>query len=261
MDEQVVSIAQDLGDAVDFDVLRDGMWVGIFRRSNGLFVVSSYGFEFALDPAVRFPLVRFVDRDRVVVVSTRSRRDGSPSCISSLDGTTRVPLAVGDGIEDAIVLSDLIAVTYFDEGVFSGIPPSEQGIAFFDFEGHLCAGYRSLFGADAVDLADGYAACRVDHHTIGFSAYDGFDLVCANPRARTHRARALPRSLHGASALTIKRDTAFFFSPYNSKGVLLELSAGGVVREIGRHPGPLRGLECGRFLSIGEHGFTVITCG
>lgn len=137
----------------------------------------------------------------------------------------------------------------------------EQGIAFFDFEGRLYAGYRSLFGADAVDIVDCYAACRVDHHTIGFSAYLGFDLVCANPRARTHRARALPRSLHGASALTMKRDTAFFFSPYDSKGVLLELSASGVVREIGRHPGPLRGLEYGRFLSIGAHGFTVITCG
>jgi hypothetical protein len=150
---------------------------------------------------------------------------------------------------------------YFDEGVFSGIPPSEQGIAFFDFEGHLYAGYRSLFGADAIDIVDCYAACRVDHRTICFSAYLGFDLICANPRARIHRARALPRSLHGASALTMKRDTAFFFSPYDSERVLLELSASGVVREIGRHPGPLRGLEYGRFLSIGEHGFTVITCG
>jgi hypothetical protein len=261
MDEQVVSIGQDLGDASDFDVLRDGTWVGIFRRSNRPFVVSSCGAEFALDPAVRFPIVRFVERDRAVIVSSRSLRNASPSFISSLDGTMQVSLVAGDGIEDVIVLSDLIAVTYFDEGVVSGIPPPEQGIAFFDFEGHLYGGYRSLFASDAVDIVDCYAACRVDHHTIGFSAYQGFDLVCANPRARTHRARALPRSVHGASALTIKRDTVFFFNPYDSKGMLLELSASGVVREIGRHSGPLRGLEYGRFLSIDAHGFTVITCG
>ena len=170
MDEQVVAIGQDLGDAVDFDVLRDGTWVGIFRRANGLFVVSSGGAEFAVDPAVRLPIVRFVDRDRVVVVSAQSRRNAAPSFISSLDGTTQASPAVGDGIEDVIVLSDLIAVTYFDEGVFSGISPSEQGIAFFDFEGRLYAGYRSLFGSDAVDIADCYAACKVDPHTIGFSA-------------------------------------------------------------------------------------------
>jgi hypothetical protein len=195
-----------------------------------------------------------------VVVSQRAVRDAGQSFIARLDGSGRVPLAAGDGIADVIVLGDLIAVTYFDEGVFSGLAPSEQGIAFFDFGGGLFAGYRSLFGSDAVDIVDCYAACRVDHHTLGFSAYLGFDLAWANPRDRHHRTRPLMKDLHGAAAVTFQRDRVFLFSPYSSKDSVLEYRDG-VAHEIGRHVGPLRGLEYGRFLSIGEHGFATLTCG
>jgi len=259
MDEHVVSVERGLGLAVDFDVLRDGTWVGLFQRPEGIFVVSSQGTEFAVRTSVSFPIVRFVDGEHVVVVSQRAVPAAGQSFIARLDGSSQVSLSAGDGIADVVVLRDLIAVTYFDEGVFSGIPPSEQGIAFFDFQGQLFAGYRSLFGSDAVDIVDCYAACRVDHHTIGFSAYLGFDLAWASPRDRRHRAEPLPKTLHGAAAVTFQRDRAYLFSPYASKGSLIEHTAD-ATREIGRHPGPLRGLEHGRFLSAGEHGFTVITC-
>ena len=69
MDEQVVSVERDLGTAIDFDVLRDGSWVGLFQRPNGIFVVSSEGTEFPIGATVSFPLVRFVDGGHVVVVS------------------------------------------------------------------------------------------------------------------------------------------------------------------------------------------------
>jgi hypothetical protein len=258
MEEQVVTVERDLGVAVDFDVGRDGAWVGVFQRNTGLFVASSHGTDFALGPAVRFPAVRFVGANRLIVVSQRSSKDPGESFIAELDGTQRAPIAAGDGIEDIVVLRDLIAVTYFDEGVFSGVPPSEQGIAFFDCEGRLFGGYRSIFGSDAVDIVDCYAACRVDDHTIGFSAYLGFDLVLANPRARIHQAQRLPRALHGSSAISLKRETALLFSPYDGKGAILEY-AGGAYREIDRRSGPLRGLEYGRFLSNGEHGFTILS--
>jgi hypothetical protein len=259
MDERVVSVEQDFGTALDFDVLGDGTWVGLFQRSEGIFVLSSQGTEFAVRASVSFPIVRFVDSEHVVVVSQRAVRDAGQSFIARLDGTSQVSLSAGDGVADVVVLRDLIAVTYFDEGVFSGIAPSEQGIAFFDFQGQLFAGYRSLFGSDAVDIVDCYAACRVDHHTIGFSAYLGFDLAWAAPRDLKHRAEPLPETLHGAAAVTFQRDRVYLFSPYVAKGSLVECTPGGA-REIGRHPGPLRGLEYGRFLSNGEHGFTVITC-
>jgi len=260
MDERIVSVERELGAAMDFDVLRDGTWVGLFQRPNGIFVVSSQGSEFAVGASVSFPLVRFIDSGHIVVVSQRALRDAGRSFIARVDGAGQIPLAAGDGIQDVIVLGDLIAVTYFDEGVFSGIAPSEQGIAFFDFHGQLFAGYRSLFGSDAVDIVDCYAACRVDHHTVGFSAYLGFDLAWASPRGRKHGVQPLPTDLHGAAAITFQRDRVYLFSPYNSKGKVLEYNDG-AMREIGRHSGPLRGLEHGRFLANGEHGFTLMTCG
>jgi hypothetical protein len=68
------------------------------------------------------------------------------------------------------------------------------------------------------------------------------------------------KDLHGAAAVTFQRDRVFLFSPYSSEDSVLEYRDG-VAHEIGRHVGPLRGLEYGRFLSIGEHGFATLTCG
>jgi hypothetical protein len=166
----------------------------------------------------------------------------------------------GLGVEDVVVLNELIAITYFDQGVQSGVPPSEQGVAFFDRDGQYYGGYRSLYGSTAANIVDCYAACRVDHHTIAFTSYSGFPLVLASPMSREHVSRELPSELHGASALSLRNETAIFFAPYQKKGALLAWQEGYQPREVGRHPGPLRGLEFGRFLSTGRHGFTVLTC-
>ena len=109
-----------------------------------------------------------------------------------------------------------------------------------------------------MDVADCYAACRVDDHTLAFSPYTGFPLVRANARKRLHEAVALPRRLHGSSALSVRGDATYLFGPYEDKRTLFAFRRGQPPRELGRHSGPLRGLEFGRFLSIGQHGFTVL---
>jgi hypothetical protein len=259
MQEDFVSTDRALGIALDFDVLQDGTWVGIFQRSHGLFVASSDGSNFCVGEALPSPRVRFVDRHRVVVVSGNASR----SFISSLDGSQCLLFDSGHGFADVVVLGDLIAITYFDEGVFSGDPASAQGIAFFDFEGHLFAGYQSLFGSDAVFIDGCHAACRVDHDTIAFCTLPHFALLCANPRARLHSAYPLPGELDGASAISLRGDTAFVYDPYDHKQRIFEwcVNTDRVAGDVGRHSGRLRGLEYGRFLSVGDHGFTVISCG
>lgn len=260
MQEEITAVDELLGTALDFDVARNGAWVGVFQRGSALQVASSEGAQFALPRAVRLPVVRYMDSDRLVVIDARAPAGAYSGYVVSSTGVVLHPFHAGQGVEDVIVLHDVIAVTYFDQGIASGVPPSDQGIAFFDREGRFFGGYRSLFGSDAAEIVDCYAACRVDHHSLAFSSYAGFPLVRANPRSREHTAVELPRELHGAAAISVQHDTAFLFAPYDRKGALIGWRPGHPPREIGRHPGPLRGLESGRFLSAGRHGFTVLSC-
>ena len=49
-----------------------------------------------------------------------------------------------------------------------------------------------------------------------------------------------------------------FFDPYDEKHAILEWSPRGEPGVIGSHPGPLRGLRGGRFLTHGTSGFTIV---
>lgn len=258
MIEEITEVDRSLGVARDFDVLCDGSWVGVFQREDGVYIAHSDGREFRLKQSVRYPVVRALNRDRVIVLDARKRSNTPGAFLFSADGKLDHAFSAGDGIQDVVVLGDLIAVTYFDEGVFGDFPPSEQGIAFFDFQGQLFAGYQALFGSRAVRIVDCYSACRVDPQTLAFSAYTGFPLVRVHPRTSTQEVVELPRRLHGASALCVRGDLTFFFSPYDRIGVILSWQPGAKPKEVARHPGHLRGLEDGRFLAVGEHGFTVL---
>jgi hypothetical protein len=258
MHQDVTELDLSLGKALDFDVGRDGSWVGIFQRGERLCVQLGDEREFFASSHLRYPRARFIGRENVLVVDTRYR--GAPNAwIYDLNGDLIKAFPCGDGVADVVVLDDTIAVTYFDEGVFSNVPPSHEGIAFFDHQGRLIAGYQSMFTSEAVVIYDCYCACRVDDHTMAFSPYDAFPLVTLNPRAQRQIVRNLPRALQGAGAISIRDETVFLFSPRESKGVLFAWELDGTVRQLGECVGHLRGLEWGRFLSVGERGFTVLS--
>jgi hypothetical protein len=257
MVEEVTEVDRQLGRARDFDVRPDGSWVGVFERPDGLHLVDSSGGETRLAQQLRFPLARAIGWDRVAVVDSRPLPNISGGVLLSLDGKLVRTFSTGDGVQDVVVLDDLVAVTYFDEGVFSGIPPGDQGIAFFNLDGEFFAGYQTLYGAEAVDVADCYAACRAGRHTLAFSPYAGFPLVRVNPRAHTQEVLGLPKNLQGASALSVLGDAVYFFV----KQKLFAWRAGERPSEAGRYDGTLRGLENGRFLASGEHGFTILNVG
>ena len=139
MQENVTSVERSLGIARDFDVRPDGSWVAVFERAGKLYVDTSYSGGFPLPDPVRFPILRAMGYDRVLVVDSRPMRGAAGGLVLSMDGELQTTVAVGDGVMDVVILDDLIGVTYFDEGVFSGVRPSEQGIAFFEFSGKLLA--------------------------------------------------------------------------------------------------------------------------
>ena len=258
--EDATTVDRSLGSARDFDVREDDSWVGLFERSDGLYVADSHGHSFPLGQRVRYPILRAVGFDRVVVADARPVPTTPGGLVISLSGQTLCSFSVGDGIQDLLVLDDAIVVTYFDEGVFGGTAPSEQGLAFFDLQGTLLGGYQSVFGAEAVDVADCYAACVLGRNRVAFSAYTGFELVLLNPRARVQDVHPLPKELHGASALSMRGEDAYLYGPYGHKRGVFCWRSGSAPRFLGEHSGPLRGLRAGRFLLKGEHGFTVLDC-
>lgn len=258
--ESVTSVAKVLGSAQDIDLRPDGSWIGLFRRPDGLHVSDSNGRSFTVHQPVSAPILRALGLDRVVLVDSRPLPTGPGGFIISLQGQLLHTFSVGDGIQDVIVLDDTIVVTYFDEGIFSGVRPADEGIAFFDLDGVLFGGYQSVFGAKAVDIADCYAACPVGRNQIAFTAYTGFELVFLNPRACMQEVQELPKELHGASGLSICGEEAYLYGPSAQKRALLSWRQGKTAQCIGEHAGPLRGLPNGRFLARSEHGFTVMDC-
>lgn len=259
MEQTVIEIERAVGVGRDYDVRPDDSWVGVFERAGALEVCDSYGARFQLPHPVRFPIVRAVGFDRVVVVDSRPSAGDPGGRVYSMAGEPMATLHVGDGVQDVVVLDDLITVTYFDEGVFSGMPPSEQGVAFFHLDGEPYGGYQTMFGAEAVDIADCYAACRVNAQVLAFVPYTGFELVRLNPRTHQQDVIDVPEKLHGASAISVMGDRVCLFGPYSQKQSLFVWTPGKAPQKIGTHSGTLRGIGPHRFISNGEHGYTVVS--
>src|SRR6185436_5429695 len=172
-----------MGTARDFDVGLDGSWVGLFWHADGsCYIHTSQSAAFPVATPLRHPKIRRVGIERIIVVDSRTDGASPNGYVFSTAGKVLAAFNAGDGIQDVVVLADLFAVTYFDEGVFSGRSPSDEGIAFFDFSGKFSWGYQSTLGGDGVDVADCYCACRTTDGNLVFSPYTDFPLIELNPR-------------------------------------------------------------------------------
>lgn len=245
------------GELVDVDVLESGEWTGLFRSGEGLFVRTARTCVPA-PSGIRFPLIRSVDPDRCVVVDTRTQKGRANGWVLSLQQEDVRTFFAGDGIQDVLASAHAIVVTYFDEGVFSSITPSQEGVAIFTNAGQMRAGYQPLFGAEAVDIAECYAACWENDSRMAFVPYTGFPLVRLDVKSLEQHVQPTPRALHGASAISTFRGAVLFYGPYDEKNSILSWTPTNRPFAMGSHPGPLRGLRGGRFLTHGTSGFTII---
>ncbi len=255
--ETVTNLDPGWGELLDVDVLPSRFWAGVFRADSQMFVRTADDCM-PLAASVRFPLIRCLAPGRVVVVDGRTQKGRMNGWVLSLAVRTSWEFFAGDGIRDVLASQDTIVVTYFDEGVFSGIPPGHEGVAIFTTSGELRAGYQSALASNAVDIADCYAACWAGDSRIAFFPYAGFQLVRLDVQTLEQDVQPTPRILHGSSAIAACDEQLLFFGPYEQKNTLLAWAPGNKPSLVGRHPGPLRGLEAGRFLAHGTSGFTIV---
>lgn len=244
------------GPAADLDVRRREEWVAVCRTSSQL-LVCSVASQFAVSPEIQFPLVRWFG-ENIVVVDTRTRKDRDNGFIFSPSGELKASFRAGDGIADVVAVGDSLVVTYFDEGVFSGVPPSKEGLCVFSSEGHLEFGYGSGI-RDPVDIVDCYCACAAGRHEVCFLSYTGFPLVRLNLSKKTQQIYETPHALAGAHGISTDGVDFLFHGPYMAKQSLLRWRPGTDPVEIGSHSARLRGLERGAFLSTGTSGYTIVT--
>ena len=245
------------GPAVDVDVDSFRGWVAICKLASGLVVATQAG-AFAAPQGLNFPLVRWTGSGDVVVVDPRTRRGRANAFVFTPDGDEKACFCVGDGVADVVSVSDRIVVTYFDEGVFGNVPPSEEGLCVFTADGQLEFGYQTGV-RNPVHIDDCYCICRSGRHEVCFVPYTGFPIVRLNLETRLQSVHELPEHLAGASAVAIRGDSFLLWAPYSARRSIFFWRPRSESGEVGTHSGPLRGHSFGSFLSPGANGYTIVT--
>jgi hypothetical protein len=203
----------------------------------------------------RFPLIRALDAEHVVLVDTRCGPRERNAFIARRDGTTVHEFRVGDAVADVIVAGDHIVATYFDEAF--GASDGLAGVVVFDRAGRAQLRDRDPYGGSVVDC---YCACDAGRGRVFFLAYPEFLGVLLDVRAGTRSAWATPRPVHGASAVTVAGNTAFFFGSYDDRDAVTRWRFGSSDAErLGSGTGPLRGLRSGRMLAVRASGYSVLS--
>jgi len=244
-----------------FDIDENKNWLAVIKKeisdqeNSDQLLLAYKNLNIKLPVSWKFPIARFLN-DTAIIVNSRIQKERELNAIIiRLDnGNIIQKFTVGDGVNDIAVLQDYIAVSYFDEGVFSNTALSSQGLAFFNFKGEYQYGYRENVPGH-VDIADCYAICKVEENKLAFCAYTDFEFIQLNVSSKSQEIYKTPKQLHGAHAITLKQNTAFFKGPYQDKeanqqtlfAYNLETKS---IKAIGIIPGQYaRGLPQGKFLS------------
>jgi hypothetical protein len=244
---------------IDADVGGSGGLVALVRARDGFEVIGP-AWKCRLGFSARLPRIRMLDDDHVVVIDSDSARDAANAHVMSKHGRIVASFAAGWAIEDVVVCGSRIVVSYFDEGVYSGDPLSQQGLAVFSADGSLDFGYTTQFGAAAVMIDDCYALTNGGGNVVWFFPYGEFPLVRLDVATREQEVFAVPAGLRGAHALSVADSVALFISPYkNHDSILAWDRVTGSLAAVGQWKGPLRGISGGRFVAVQDDGVLIVS--
>ena len=220
--------------------------------------IISPDFQTTIDLDLWFPNIRRLDQDKFLLVDTRTKKERQNGWIIDNEGQIKKTFMAGDGIEDIVIQENKIIISYFDEGVFSGIEPSDQGLVVFDFEGNILFKYRDKYG-HIVDVADCYCLCPKGNKAVLCSMYTDFQLVELNLDTFEQTVHEPPEQLKGSGSITNRGAEIFFHAPYQDKrGIYKWIIGNKETSKIGEYSTQLRGLQGGKYLSCGENGYTII---
>jgi hypothetical protein len=259
------------GEILAFTLLGDGNWVAYvgdpYPTGPGRRVIwnDMLTFPSRQTPApvkCIFPYLTPHDGSSFLLVDTRMGNQPNASLMNIL-GQVLLTFAAGDGIEQALCSQDAFVCTYFDEGVYGGLDPSQAGVAVFSKGGNFLTGWHSRFGWQDVSISDCYCACFDPSGRLLFSPYTEFPLVRWDLKANTRQIWQLPESLQCCHALSATDTHTYFWGPhgYDVENTMFgfELRTGevSVVGELAplAHRQPL---SDGRFLTWDQEQYLVV---
>ena len=238
----------------DIDVLTDDSYIGVTGKGRVVFPFNAI----EIKQTFKFPIIRQLSDDLFLIADSRTNSEESDNCFDyDLKGNAVRHFYAGDGIQDIEVLRGKIVVTYFDEGVLGTDGPNNYGLVVFDFDGNILSKYNEKHG-DQIIL-DCYCICKHGVNRILFLPYAEFALIELNVDTWGETKYEIPEQLKGSSGLTSNSAGVIFYSPYNDKRGIYRWRPGDKKAEkIGEYSEGLRGLKNGRFISVGQKGFTII---
>jgi hypothetical protein len=252
VNETVTYIRKGQGKIVNLDAKDDKSFIAYTDRKE----IVTRDRSLIIDMDIRFPRIRFLDREMFLLADTRTIEDPNVY-IFNYDGELLRSFLGGDGIEDIVIHNNKIIVTFFDEGVFGADGPNNNGLSVFSFNGDFEFGYNA--NAEGSFIASCYCICKQDTNKVLFYAYDFFNVIELDLDVFSWKELNTPAVVEYASAMTSIGNKIIFHSCYREQNALLcwDREQEGVIR-LGEYTADLRGLDNGKFLAFGEKGFTII---
>lgn len=210
---------------------------------------------------LKYPTVRWISEHEILIVNNRVDAKEDNGFILSKDGAILRSFYLGDAIEDAMPTKDGVWISYFDEGVF-GEGISTEGLVLFDFKGKPLFKYHTDLPDEFV-IDDCYAICKGRASEMWVFAYSDFNLVHLSNKHKVEAALKVPEVLHGAKAMCIRNNAAYFYGSYKDGtslyawelGKSKSVKIGDIIAE------EVRGLgnrETNHFIGISVSGVTLI---
>ncbi len=251
MTEQSYTINIGQSKLLNLDTDEFGNYIAISKSKE--IITASY--KLTISRKFRFPIIRWLIHGRFLIADARCDKSNN-AVIYDKDGRELKSFYAGDGIEDILILQDKIIFTYFDEGVFGNDGPNNEGLTVFNFDGKQLFGFNSA--SDGL-IADCYSMCKFDSHKILFYTYTDFPVIELNIDTFKWKVHQTSTEYAGANSMVCKYGQVIFHGTYSDKkSFFLWDIWQKKVKKIGVYSARLRGIENGKFLSVGKNGFTII---
>lgn len=171
--------------------------------------------QLKIPQSFKYPLIRRINASSFLIASCRSASTADNAFIYNDQGEVICAFYLGDAVEDILIHSNKIVVSYFDEGVFGRDGPNNEGLCVFNLEGQKIFGYNSNYQDEMI--ADCYAICHYKHQSILFYPYPEFQLYELNLDTLQYQKITTPKTLAGAYCISSTQHTFVFHSPYAHK--------------------------------------------
>lgn len=252
MKEQTTFIDTEHKKILNLDIDENGNFIAFTEGNTVLTNLLKLKIEITLET----PIIRKLDDELFLLTDTRTAEEMN-GYIFSFDGHLKTTFLAGDGIQDIVVQNKKIIITYFDEGVFGGNGPNNDGLSVFDFYGNQLWGFNSKVKDNFID--DCYCICKHETNKVLFYAYSSFNLYELNLDTLQVEVYKTPDDFIGSSSISSRNDNVYFHSSYHDKYSFFHWNRrSNEVLIMGYYNSELTGIKNGIFFTYGDNGFTTV---